>query len=81
MQCVELKTEETLYWRYQKGKPTSYLATAEAIYYFVVAVHVNCLGLEYNNEYDNLLFFFKYFYEKIHNMYGSDNLIACKDIG
>lgn len=78
--CVELKERETLFWRYQRGKPNTYLATVEAIYYFVVDVHTNVLGSKYENQYDDLLFFFKFMFEKIHSLYGPNSLLAYKDI-
>uniref|UniRef100_H3CVX3 tRNA-uridine aminocarboxypropyltransferase 1 n=1 Tax=Tetraodon nigroviridis TaxID=99883 RepID=H3CVX3_TETNG len=56
---VELK-EKTCFWRHQKGKPDSYLATIEAIYYFLRDYHKYCLGQEYDGEYDNLLFFYSF---------------------
>jgi len=58
LQCVELTRRQTLFWRYQKGKPNTYLATIEAIYYFVLDVHRNLLKQDYYGQYDNLLFFF-----------------------
>nr|XP_057945477.1 tRNA-uridine aminocarboxypropyltransferase 1 [Doryrhamphus excisus] len=57
---VELKTRKTCFWRSQKGKPDTYLATIEAIYYFLKDFHEQCLAQEYNGEYDNLLFFYSY---------------------
>lgn len=78
--CVELKQRETLFWRYQRGKPNTYLATIEAIYYFVVDVHTNVLNGEYENQYDDLLFFFKFMFEKIHSLYDPLSLLAYKDV-
>lgn len=80
LQCVELTTRQTLFWRYQRGKPQTYLATIEAIYYFLVDVHTNILKEEYCNEYDDLLFFFKFMFEKIHTLYDKDSLRAYKDV-
>lgn len=57
---VELKMRKTCFWRHQKGKPDSYLATIEAIYYFLRDYHKYCLGQEYDGEYDNLLFFYSF---------------------
>ncbi|XP_014488641.1 PREDICTED: DTW domain-containing protein 1 [Dinoponera quadriceps] len=34
--------------------------------------------LRYNGQYDNLLYFFKYMYEKIHTLYDHDKLLAYK---
>lgn len=33
---------------------------------------------KYNGQYDNLLYFFKYMYDKIHSMYNPNNLMAYK---
>ncbi|XP_042267698.1 tRNA-uridine aminocarboxypropyltransferase 1 [Thunnus maccoyii] len=57
---VELKMRKTCFWRRQKGKPDTYLATIEAIYYFLKDFHEKCLAQEYTGEYDNLLFFYSY---------------------
>ncbi|KAK8733199.1 hypothetical protein OTU49_006523 [Cherax quadricarinatus] len=78
LQCVELTNRETLFWRYQRGKPHTYLATIEAVYYFLVDVHTNVLKSEYANEYDDLLFFFKFMFEKIHSLYDKYSLRAYK---
>jgi len=68
---VELEPRPTMFWRHQKGKPREYLATIEAIYYFMVDYHKVISEKPYNGEYDNLLFFFKFMYEKIHQLYSS----------
>ncbi|KAL2088907.1 hypothetical protein ACEWY4_015806 [Coilia grayii] len=62
---VELKTRKTCFWRHQRGSPDTYLATIEAIYYFLKDYHTLCLLKEYNGEYDNLLFFYSYLYKLI----------------
>ncbi|XP_026175900.1 tRNA-uridine aminocarboxypropyltransferase 1 [Mastacembelus armatus] len=62
---VELKMRKTCFWRHQKGKPDTYLATIEAIYYFLKDFHVHCLAQEYNGEYDNLLFFYSYLHSVV----------------
>lgn len=62
---VELKMRKTCFWRRQKGKPDTYLATIEAIYYFLKDFHEHCLTKEYNGEYDNLLFFYSYLHSVI----------------
>ncbi|XP_076442146.1 uncharacterized protein LOC143281087 [Babylonia areolata] len=66
---VEIKGHDTLFWRCQEGLPTSHLSTIEAIYYFMREYHEEILGTTYLNEYDNLLFFFVYFYHKIREKY------------
>uniref|UniRef100_UPI00398EAAED tRNA-uridine aminocarboxypropyltransferase 1 isoform X2 n=1 Tax=Pristiophorus japonicus TaxID=55135 RepID=UPI00398EAAED len=62
---VELRTQKTRFWRYQKGKPDTYLATIEAIYYFLVDYHRLLLKENYNGEYDNLFFFYSFMYRLI----------------
>jgi hypothetical protein len=73
--CVVLRTRKSLFWRYQLGKPDSYLATIEAIYDAVVSLEERRNGSDsegassYDGKYDNLLFFFRYFYEKMNDLY------------
>lgn len=67
---VVIQSRQTMFWRYQVGKPKEYLATIEAVYYFCVDYHKVVLGKEYKGEYDDLLFFFKFMYQKIHQLYG-----------
>ncbi|KAM8894751.1 tRNA-uridine aminocarboxypropyltransferase 1 [Spinachia spinachia] len=62
---VELKTRKTCFWRSQKGKPDTYLATIEAIYYFLKDFREHCLAQEYDGEYDNLLFFYSFLHSII----------------
>ncbi|XP_047436057.1 tRNA-uridine aminocarboxypropyltransferase 1 [Mugil cephalus] len=62
---VELKMRKTCFWRRQKGKPDTYLATIEAIYYFLKDFHEHCLTPGYDGEYDNLLFFYSYLHTVI----------------
>lgn len=62
---VELKMRKTCFWRHQKGKPDSYLATIEAIYYFLRDYHKYCLGQEYDGEYDNLLYFYSFLHSVV----------------
>lgn len=62
---VELKMRKTCFWRRQKGKPDTYLATIEAIYYFLKDFHEHCLDEGYNGEYDNLLFFYSYLHSVV----------------
>lgn len=62
---VELKMRKTCFWRHQKGKPDSYLATIEAIYYFLRDYHKYYLCQEYDGEYDNLLFFYSFLHSVV----------------
>ena len=43
----------------------------QAIYYFMVDYQKVIVDKEYRGEYDNLLFFFKFMYDKIHQLYSS----------
>ena len=47
------------------------LSFFQAIYYFMVDYQKATSDEQYNGEYDNLLFFFKFMYEKIHQLYSS----------
>uniref|UniRef100_A0A8C6T0X3 tRNA-uridine aminocarboxypropyltransferase 1 n=1 Tax=Neogobius melanostomus TaxID=47308 RepID=A0A8C6T0X3_9GOBI len=62
---VELKTRKTCFWRHQKGKPDTYLATIEAIYYFLKDFHELCLDQVYTGEYDNVLFFYSFLHSVV----------------
>eukprot|EP00092_Neocalanus_flemingeri_P002999 GFUD01003208.1.p1 GENE.GFUD01003208.1~~GFUD01003208.1.p1 ORF type:complete len:282 (+),score=66.40 GFUD01003208.1:51-896(+) len=66
---VVIESRQTMFWRTQAGKPKEYLATIEAIYYFCVDYNRVVLGKQYEGEYDNILFFFKFMYQKIHELY------------
>lgn len=70
---VELKMRKTCFWRRQKGKPDTYLATIEAIYYFLKDFHEHCLAQEYNGEYDNLLFFYSYLHSVVNRAKTKEN--------
>lgn len=71
---VELKMRKTCFWRHQKGKPDTYLATIEAIYYFLTDFHKHWLAEEYNGEYDNLLFYYSY----LHSVVNKSKTLAGK---
>ncbi|CAG8779342.1 396_t:CDS:2 [Cetraspora pellucida] len=74
---VTINPQKTLFWRYQ-NKDENHLATIEALYYFLKeysevyeipeeAIHSDVNG--YDGRYDNLLWYFKYFYEFIQTTY------------
>jgi len=66
LQRIELKSHETKFWRPQVDKPATYLSTIEAIYYCAREYYELTSGTEqYCRQYDDLLFFFIYFYQKI----------------
>lgn len=62
---VELKSRKTCFWRHQKGKPDTYLATIEAVYYFLRDFHEVCLDQIYSGEYDNMLFFYSFLHSVV----------------
>jgi len=63
---IELTSHETKFWRHQVDKPATYLSTIEAIYYCAREYHeLTSANGQYHQQYDDLLFFFIYFYRKI----------------
>ena len=66
---IMIHSRQTLFWRYQSGKPKEYLSTIEAIYYLCVDFQRYVVNRTYEGQFDNLLFFFKFMYEKIHQLY------------
>jgi len=71
---VQIADRDTLFWRYQTGLSKKHLATIEAIYYFLVDFHVIVMERAYSGEYDNLLYLFKFMYQKIHCLYDKSTL-------
>ncbi|KAI8052404.1 DTW domain-containing protein [Syncephalis plumigaleata] len=65
---VMIRTEKTRFWRFQNIAP-DHLATIEAIYYFYREYHNAYAKTPYAGEYDNLLYYFKFFYNMIQNKY------------
>ncbi|XP_033127665.1 DTW domain-containing protein 1-like isoform X2 [Anneissia japonica] len=63
--CVMLNSRETCFWRTQKDKPITYLATIEAIYYFLVDYHNLTEEATYDGRYDNLLYFYSFMYKVV----------------
>jgi len=66
---IQLQDYETHFWRYQRGKPTTFLSTIEAIYWFFVEFDKNFPDSESPRCFDDLLFFFAYMHSKIFKMY------------
>ena len=65
-----LPSHTSVFWRHQRGKPDTYLATIEAIYYFLVEFyHLAYPDETYKGQYDNLLFFFKHTYFLLKDVY------------
>lgn len=73
---IKLNGIESLFWRYQRGNPITFLATIEAVYYMTLIYHKEFISVEYNGEYDNLLFFFRYMFNKIRQLYDPKSLKA-----
>ncbi|KAH7936916.1 hypothetical protein HPB49_006426 [Dermacentor silvarum] len=64
-----LEGGRSAFWRPQRGKPSSWLATAEAVHLAITRLLAlqGCAG-----HVDDLLFFFKFFYAKIRSRYSQD---------
>lgn len=72
--CVKLQIRLSQFWRHQKGSPRWFLATIEAIHQLLVEyTELDYKPKEHVN-YDNMLFFFRFMYEKIHQLYEHDKL-------
>ncbi|KAK0090178.1 hypothetical protein PV325_002603 [Microctonus aethiopoides] len=91
--CIVLKSRISQFWRHQKKSPRWYLATIEAIHQFLLELHdciygtvknyalneTNIISTKlYCGQYDNLLYLFKYMYDKIHLIYDHNKLWAYK---
>jgi hypothetical protein len=68
---VKIRNYSTTFWRYQSVGPEC-LATIEAIYYFFREHAVRANNGAYNGQYDNLLYFYKFFYDLIQHKYKTD---------
>eukprot|EP01130_Rhizamoeba_saxonica_P015751 TRINITY_DN711_c2_g1_i2.p1 TRINITY_DN711_c2_g1~~TRINITY_DN711_c2_g1_i2.p1 ORF type:complete len:168 (+),score=29.10 TRINITY_DN711_c2_g1_i2:378-881(+) len=68
---IKIDQYSTQFWRYQRVGPEC-LATIEAIYYFMREYQLKTSN-SYDGEYDNLLFYFTYFYNKIQKHYQTTN--------
>ncbi|CAG0887697.1 unnamed protein product [Cyprideis torosa] len=77
---VKLEGVRTLFWRYQHGKPRTHLATIEAIYHALRVVRSTKEDAGGDNGLGNLLFFFKFMYDKVVSLYGKDNIKAFQDV-
>ncbi|CAJ0627171.1 15459_t:CDS:2 [Entrophospora sp. SA101] len=86
---VTIKPQKTLFWRYQ-NKNENYLATIEAIYYFLREYDEislsnnnssNSNSYDYDGKYDNLLWYYKYFYELIQETYRNNEMYGFKIFG
>ncbi|CAL8080777.1 unnamed protein product [Orchesella dallaii] len=73
---IKLNGIESLFWRYQRGNPITFLSTIEAVYHMNIIFHKHFISESYNGEYDNLLFFFRYMFNKIRQLYDPKSLKA-----
>lgn len=75
--CIKLQLRLSQFWRHHKGSPRWFLSTIEAIHQLLVE-YTDINGSENASleNYDNLLFFFRFMYEKIHILYEHDELKA-----
>lgn len=65
---VKIRNYTTTFWRYQDVGDEC-LATIEAIYYFYREHGTRALGGRYDGRYDNLLYYYKFFYDLIQHSY------------
>lgn len=70
---VRLDRRQTQFWRTQSGKPREFLATIEAVYWVCVE-HYTVLGGGYSGQCDDLLWLFKFMFEKIHQLHTGPGL-------
>ena len=69
---IKITSQKTHFWRYQNCGET-YLATIEAIYYFFKELHT-AMTHNYSGEFDNLLYYYAFFYSMIQNKYLDEGL-------
>lgn len=70
-----LRIRLSQFWRHQKGSPRWFLATIEAIHQLLIEyTETEDMPDEPLKNYDNMLFFFRFMYEKIHQLYEHDKL-------
>ncbi|XP_074656503.1 tRNA-uridine aminocarboxypropyltransferase 1-like [Tubulanus polymorphus] len=87
LRCIKMDEHNTKFWRSQKDPmPDSYLATIEAIYYFVREFHDQFVAVAaetadgrelapYDHRYDDLLFYFEYFYQRMSTLHNNGRKI------
>ena len=76
---VTINPQKTFFWRYQ-NRSENHLATIEALYYFLKEYYEvyessnssNSGNYNYDGRYDDLLWYYKYFYEFIQATYRND---------
>eukprot|EP00035_Acanthoeca_spectabilis_P032647 m.19707 g.19707 ORF g.19707 m.19707 type:complete len:298 (+) comp5477_c0_seq1:157-1050(+) len=72
---VQIASEHTLFWRPQSKKPSTHLATIEAIYHFFKQLpHEKGDSVtQYDGRFDNLLFWFRHQYSLIEETYNKED--------
>eukprot|EP01080_Neovahlkampfia_damariscottae_P009446 gene9446-1652_t len=70
---LKITSQKTLFWRYQQ-LGDDHLATIEAIYYTLKEYQIFAKG-EYNSEFDDLLFYYVYFYQLIQETYQDESKV------
>ncbi|CAD5119248.1 unnamed protein product [Dimorphilus gyrociliatus] len=73
---VRIPDKKTLFWRPQKGKPDTFLATIESIYYFVKEFSKVYRFNDEDTNLDDILYFFMFFCEQIKDKSSFSNLKA-----
>ncbi|KAI9358959.1 DTW domain-containing protein [Pilaira anomala] len=73
MQRVTIAPRKTHFWRFQVVDD-NHLATIEAIYYLYLEFG-QTYEAPYNGSYDNLLFYYKFFYNLIQNRYQTEKMV------
>lgn len=72
MQKVTIAPRKTHFWRFQQLSE-NHLATIEAIYYVYREFGEMVEGNYDDGRYDNLLFYYRYFYKMIQNVYRNND--------
>ena len=76
---VKITAATTMFWRPQKGKPDTCLATIEAIYHFFKQYAAAFECQPYDGRYDNLLFWFVHFHRLIQDQYKKKDHLKSND--
>jgi len=78
---IKIKTEKTIFWRYQKGEEDTSLSTIEALYFFFrdYETTLNCKGsydkyTQNGGMWDNLLYYYAFNFNLIQNCYKEGKL-------
>nr|XP_046917812.1 tRNA-uridine aminocarboxypropyltransferase 1-like isoform X1 [Dermatophagoides farinae] len=52
LKTLIIDSKQTMFWRYQRGRPMNHLSTIEAIYYLLIQIHMTMFDL-FNNHHDH----------------------------